>query len=125
MDFSDKDAFEAALELNGSDLSGHSLIVEAAKPKDDNRDGGGWSGGRGSGGRFGGRDSGGRFGGRRGGGGGRFGGGRGGRGGGGRGGRGGTPLKSTGLTTNNIIILNLARILNLNYFLPFAILFYL
>lgn len=125
MDFSDKDAFEAALDLNGSDLSGHSLIVEAAKPKDDNRDGGGWSGGRGSGGRFGGRDSGGRFGGRRGGGGGRFGGGRGGRGGGGRGGRGGTPLKSTGLTTNNIIILNLARILNLNYFLHFAILFYL
>ncbi|RWW23506.1 hypothetical protein GW17_00012244 [Ensete ventricosum] len=90
MDFKDQDAFSQALELNGSELGGYTLMVEEAKPRSDNRDGG-WSGGRG-----GGRDSGGRGGGRFGG---RGGGGRGGRGGGGRGrggggrGRGGMPNK--------------------------------
>ncbi|XP_043696072.1 nucleolin 2-like [Telopea speciosissima] len=87
IDFPNEDSFSKALELNGCDLGGCSLVVEEAKPRADNRDGGGSGrGGRGSGrggrGRSGGRDSGGRFGGRRGGGGrgGRFGGGGRGRG---------------------------------------------
>ncbi|RRT77591.1 hypothetical protein B296_00015655 [Ensete ventricosum] len=97
MDFKDQDAFSQALELNGSELGGYTLMVEEAKPRSDNRDGG-WSGGRG-----GGRDSGGRGGGRFGG---RGGGGRGGRGGGGRGrggggrGRGGMPNKHSAGTAS-------------------------
>lgn len=90
IDFSNGDGLGSALELNGSDLGGYSLMVEEAKPRDGA--GGGRGGGRSGGGRSGGRDSGGRFGGRRGGGrggGGHFGGGgRFGGGGGGRGGRG-------------------------------------
>ncbi|GAB2215279.1 hypothetical protein Drorol1_Dr00019662 [Drosera rotundifolia] len=83
MDFKDGDGFNSALELNGSELGGHELQVEQAKPRGDSRgDGGDRSGGKsGRGGRFGGRrggrggdwsgdrgrgrDSGGRFGGRR------------------------------------------------------------
>lgn len=85
MDFNDTNAFNKALELNGSELgSGYYLTVEEARPRGDNQ---GASGGRSGGGRFGGRGgrgSGGQFGGR---------GGRGGRGRGG-GGRGrGTPNK--------------------------------
>lgn len=79
MDFSDGDSFGKALELNGMELGGYTLTVEEAKPRGDNRDGGGRSGGGRSGSRDGGR--GGRRGGGRGGGGGRFGGGGRGRGG--------------------------------------------
>lgn len=77
LEFEDGDSFSKALELNGSDLGGYSLTVEEARPRADNRDDGGRSGGRfgggrgGRGGRGGGRGGGGR------GGGGRFGGGRG------------------------------------------------
>lgn len=99
MDFKDSDSFNKALELNGSDLGGYSLVVDEAKPKGEFSGGrgggrsGGRSGGRDFGGRSGGRDFGGRsggrgFGGGRGGGGRGFGGGRGG----GRGGR-GTPSR--------------------------------
>lgn len=82
MDFKDSESFKKALELNESELGGYYLTVDEAKPRVDNRDGGGRGGGGwGSGGRSGGRDGGGRFGGGRrggrGGGGGRFGGGRG------------------------------------------------
>jgi nucleolin len=88
MDFDNKDAYNKALELSGSDLDGYSLHVDEAKPRGDGASGGGgFSGGRG--GRFGGRGSGGR-------GGGRFGGGRGGRDG-GRGRRGGGRFGSTGI----------------------------
>ena len=94
IDFKDKDAFSAALELNGSSLGDYFLTVDEAKPRGDSGGGGGFggrSGGRSGGGRSGGRDSGGRSGGRgRGGfGGGRGGGGRGYGGGGFGGGRGG------------------------------------
>ncbi|CAA7405407.1 unnamed protein product [Spirodela intermedia] len=97
IDFKDKDAFNGALELNGSALGDYYLTVDEAKPRGDSGSfgsggfsGGGRSGSRsgrdggsfGSGGRSGGRD-GGRFGGRGRGG---FGGGRGGGGGRGRGG---------------------------------------
>lgn len=100
IDFKDGDAFNQALELNGSEFGENTLSVEEAKPRGDSRDragggrGGGWSGGRSGGWDFGGR-SGSRGGGARGTG-GRFGSG-GGRGFGGRfggGGRGrGTPSK--------------------------------
>ncbi|URD78782.1 hypothetical protein MUK42_32288 [Musa troglodytarum] len=53
IDFKDQDAFSQALDLNDSELEGYTLIVDEAKPRGDNRDGG-WSGGRGGGG---GRDS--------------------------------------------------------------------
>ncbi|CAA6668539.1 unnamed protein product [Spirodela intermedia] len=76
IDFKDKDAFNGALELNGSALGDYYLTVDEAKPRWP-----GW-GSFGSGGRSGGRD-GGRFGGRGRGG---FGGGRGSGGGRGRGG---------------------------------------
>ncbi|XP_058070978.1 nucleolin 2-like [Magnolia sinica] len=76
LDFTDGDSFSNALELNGLGLGDYALTVEEARPKSENREGGGWSGGGRSGGGRGGKDSGGRFGGRRGGGrgGGRFGG---------------------------------------------------
>lgn len=61
MDFREQDAFSKALELDGSELGGYTLIVDEAKPRGDSRDGG-WSGGKDSAGR--GR---GRFGGQRGG----------------------------------------------------------
>ncbi|KAK9676465.1 hypothetical protein RND81_11G079100 [Saponaria officinalis] len=91
MNFADSNGFNAALELDGSDLGGgHHLNVQEAKPRGDSPGGSGGrfdrGGGR-SGGRRGGRDGGGRFsgrGGRDGGRGGRFSG-RGGRDGGGRG----------------------------------------
>ncbi|KAB1206156.1 Nucleolin 2 [Morella rubra] len=84
IDFSNSDSLSNAIELNGSDLGGYSLMVEEAKPRDGAGSGRG-GGGRNGSGRSGGRDSGGRFGGRRGGsrgsgGGGRFGGGGRGRG---------------------------------------------
>lgn len=83
VDFKEGDAFNKALELNGSQLGDSTLYVDEAKPRDNNASGGGRGGGRGFG-RSGGRDSGGRFGG-----GGRRGGGRGGRDSGGRFGGGG------------------------------------
>ncbi|KAF7827421.1 nucleolin 2 isoform X2 [Senna tora] len=92
LDFKDVGSFNKALELNGSELGGYSLIVDEARPRSDFQGSSGGRGGGRSGGR-GGRDGGGRFGGGRFGG--RHGGGRGGRGGGrGGGGRGrGTPYK--------------------------------
>lgn len=97
IEFSDAQAFNKALEMNGAEFGESALTVEEARPRD--RDGA--SGGRGSRGSFGGggrgRFSGGR-GGRDGGRSGGFSGGRGGRGGGrggfgggARGGRGSTP----------------------------------
>ncbi|XP_042514780.1 nucleolin 1-like [Macadamia integrifolia] len=75
IDFPNEDSFSKALELDGCELGGNSLVVEEAKPRTDSRDGGGSGrrgggrrGGRDGGGRRGGRDSDGRFGGRRGGG---------------------------------------------------------
>lgn len=59
IDFKDADAFNNALELNGSEFGEATLTVEGARPRDDGRDSA-WSG----------RSGGGRFGGRRGGGGG-------------------------------------------------------
>ncbi|KAL0372866.1 UNVERIFIED_CONTAM: Nucleolin 2 [Sesamum calycinum] len=79
IEFKDSNAFNQALELNGSELGDGTLQVDEAKPRGDSAGGGRGGGGR-SGGRGGGRDFGGRGGGRRGGGrggGGRFGGGRG------------------------------------------------
>ncbi|GMP62939.1 hypothetical protein CsSME_00024846 [Camellia sinensis var. sinensis] len=67
IDFKDSDSFNKALELNGSELGGYTLMVEEAKRRVDNRDytgsgrGGERSSGRFGAGRFG--ESGGRFGG--------------------------------------------------------------
>ncbi|CAL5401670.1 unnamed protein product [Camellia sinensis] len=67
IDFKDSDSFNKALELNGSELGGYTLMVEEAKRRVDNRDytgsgrGGERSSGRYGAGRFG--ESGGRFGG--------------------------------------------------------------
>ncbi|CAL5340698.1 unnamed protein product [Camellia sinensis] len=67
IDFKDSDSFKKALELNGSELGGYTLMVEEAKRRVDNRDytgsgrGGERSSGRYGAGRFG--ESGGRFGG--------------------------------------------------------------
>ncbi|GMP62936.1 LOW QUALITY PROTEIN: hypothetical protein CsSME_00024846 [Camellia sinensis var. sinensis] len=66
IDFKDSDSFNKALELNGSELGGYTLMVEEAKRRVDNRDytgsgrGGERSSGRFGAGRFG--ESGGRFG---------------------------------------------------------------
>ncbi|THF97580.1 hypothetical protein TEA_023607 [Camellia sinensis var. sinensis] len=68
IDFKDSDSFNKALELNGSELGGYTLMVEEAKRRVDNRDytgsgrGGERSSGRYGAGRFG--ESGGRFGGK-------------------------------------------------------------
>lgn len=79
MEFSDKDSYSKALELDGSKLAGRNLTInEAGQPAPRSGDFGGRGGGRGGdrggrGGRFGGGGFGGGGGGR--GGGGRFGGG--------------------------------------------------
>ncbi|KAK4790339.1 hypothetical protein SAY86_017643 [Trapa natans] len=93
LDFSDENAFNKGLQLNGTEIDDNILTVEEARPRGDQFSGGGRgdrSGGRGGGRGRGGRFSGGRDGGRGGRDGGRFSGGRG-RGGGrhfGSGGRG-------------------------------------
>ncbi|XP_022861368.1 heterogeneous nuclear ribonucleoprotein A3 homolog 1-like isoform X3 [Olea europaea var. sylvestris] len=58
IDFKDANAFNNALELNGSELGEATLTVEGARPRGDGRDSA-WSG-RSGGGRFGGRHVGGR-----------------------------------------------------------------
>ncbi|KAL2557626.1 heterogeneous nuclear ribonucleoprotein A3-like protein 1-like [Forsythia ovata] len=60
IDFKDADAFNNALELNGSEFGEDTLMVEGAKPRGEGRDNA-WSGR--SGGRFGSRRGGGHFGG--------------------------------------------------------------
>ena len=72
---SDDEATAAIAQFNGSDYDGRNLVVNEARPREDNRGGGGggYGGGGGGGGRRGGGDYGG--GGRRGGGGGDYGGG--------------------------------------------------
>lgn len=54
MDFKDQDAYNKAIELNGSELGECTLTVDEAKPKGDNSNRG-WNSGRDGGGRSGGK----------------------------------------------------------------------